>query len=184
MGASQHRVFEKIDLILAVGAGARIRLHLLGRGPSYGPHCSISKLLVDLQTCATEGVDERDLCASLRPKDCSVIRPDEPEAKPAGQPEVGFDSGDVSKSDHHRTQKPVEPSRPDPDAVWAQFENRQWPAEIRATGEEATARAVPHSTDESRALLGHEPSLGAILRGTFPHIGARLDVVLSYAFAR
>lgn len=125
------------------------------------PQCWVSELLLDLQTCAAERVDESDLCVSLCPKDGSVTSTDEPEAKPAGQPEVGLDSGDVSKSDLHRTQEPVgEPSRSDPDAVRTQLENRQWPAEIRAAGERAAARAVPHSADESRALFGHEPSLG------------------------
>lgn len=125
------------------------------------PHCFTSTLLLDRETCATERVDESDLCPSLRPKDGSVTSADESEAKPAGQPEVGLDSGDVSESDLHWRKKPIcKPSRADPDAVRAQLKNRQRPAEIRATREEAAARAVPHSTDELRALFGHEPSLG------------------------
>jgi hypothetical protein len=106
-------------------------------------------LLLDRQACATERVDESDLCVSLRPKDGSVSGPDESEAKAARQPEVSLDSGDVSESDLHWRKKPIgNPSRADPDAVRVQFENRQRPAEIRATREEAAARAVPHSTDE------------------------------------
>ena len=137
------------------------------------PQCWVSELLLDLQTCAAERVDESDLCVSLCPKDGSVTSTDEPEAKPAGQPEVGLDSGDVSKSDLHRGKKPIRrPARRNLDVVRVQFENCQWRAEIRATREEAAACAVPHSADESGALFGHEPSLGgAILRGTFSNTG-------------
>jgi hypothetical protein len=101
------------------------------------PHCFTSTLLLDRETCATERVDESDLCASLRPKDGSVASPDKSEAKAAGQPEVGLDSGDVNESDLHWRKKPIgKPSRADPDAVRAQFKSRQPPAEIRATREE------------------------------------------------
>ena len=56
-------------------------------------------LLFDLQACITQRVNDGGLRAPHCPKDSPVGTTIEPEPDPAGDPEVGLDSGDVVESE-------------------------------------------------------------------------------------